>query len=174
MHIFHDNSGKGWFLKCAIVHDLQTREENVFIYEKWLALDKGDECIDAVIAVSGDKQKTSFIYLLKKNSKQRLTDNHLWFSVFSKPVKSTFTRLQRVTCCFVLLCLTMLMNILYYDIVGNSDTTSSIQIGPIKISIQQVDLKVIFKKFSMLTKIRTKKFSKRINEEYILRKKFIF
>ena len=139
MHIFHDNSGKGWFLKFAIVHDLQTREEFFFIYEKWLALDKGDECLNAIIPLSGEKQKTSFMYLFKKNSKLRLTDNHLWFSVFSKPVKSLFTRLQRVTCCFVLLCLTMLMNILYYDMFDNStNSTSSLQIGPIKISIQQV------------------------------------
>ena len=138
MYISHDNLGNGWFLKFAIVHDLQTREESYFIYEKWLALDKGDECINTVIPVSGDKQKTSFIYLLKKNSKQRLTDNHLWFSVFSKPVISSFTRLQRVTCCFVLLCLTMLMNILYYDIQDSSDNTNALQIGPIKINIQQV------------------------------------
>ena len=63
LHNSHDNSGKGWFLKFAIVHDLQTREENYFIYEKWLALDKGDECINTVIPVSGDKQKkTSFTY----------------------------------------------------------------------------------------------------------------
>ena len=138
LYISHDNTGKGWFLKCAIVHDLQTREENYFIYDKWLALDKSDESINAVIPVSGEKQKTNFIYLLKNNTKQRLTDNHLWFSVFSKPVKSYFTRLQRLTCCFVVLCLTMLMNILYYDISTNTDTTNSIEIGPIKLSIQQV------------------------------------
>ena len=138
MHISHDNSGKGWFLKFVVVHDLQTREEQYFIYEKWLALDKGDECIDTVIPVSGNKQKTKFIYLLKKNSKQRLTDNHLWFSVFSKPVDSSFTRLQRVTCCFVLLCLTMLMNILYYETINDLSSTNSLQIGPIKITIQQV------------------------------------
>lgn len=125
---------------------MQTREEFLFIYEKWLALDKDDESISAVIPVSGEKQKNNFIYLFKKNTKQRLTDNHLWFSVFFKPVKSSFTRLQRVTCCFVLLCLTMLMNILYYDIQNNSDNKNLIQFGSFNINIQQVEVIFYYQK----------------------------
>ena len=143
LKIWHDNSGKGsassWFLKYVVVHDLQTREKSFFIYEKWLAIDKDPGLIDVVIPVSGEKQRSEFIYLLKQNSKQKLTDNHLWFSVFAKPLGSTFSRLERVTCCFVLLSLSMLMNIMYYDLSGSNEAKSNgLQIGPVTITLQQV------------------------------------
>ncbi len=45
--IWHDNSGKNemasWYLKHIIVHDLQTREKEYFICEKWLAVEKQDK-----------------------------------------------------------------------------------------------------------------------------------
>lgn len=58
--------------------------------------------------------------------KNNLRDNHLWLSIFARPVQSSFTRLDRLTCCFVLLALSMLINILYYGVQSkNSSSTSS-------------------------------------------------
>ena len=143
IRIWHDNSGEGsissWYLKFVIIHDLQNREERLFICEKWLAIDKDDGLIDRVLPVSGDKQKIQFKYLLKKEAKQNITDKHLWFSVISKPIYSSFSRLDRLTCCFVLLLKTMLMNIMYYGVVDNSSSSQDgLSLGPITITIQQV------------------------------------
>ena len=43
-------------------------------------------------------------------------DGHIWFSVISRPPNSTFTCVQRVSCCFSLLLCTMLSNIMFYGI----------------------------------------------------------
>ena len=52
---------------------------------------------------------------MEKQAKTYLNDHHLWLSVFNKPVQSTFTRIDRVTCCFVFHYLAMVLNILYYN-----------------------------------------------------------
>ena len=141
MRIWHDNSGKGslasWFLKYIIVHDLQTREKFYFICQDWLAVEKSDGLIDRVLFVACDKQKTQVNYLIQKQAAQNLSDGHLWFSVFARPVQSSFSRLDRVTCCFVLLFITMLMNIMYYDIAAESKT-GGLKLGPISLTAEQV------------------------------------
>ena len=139
--MWHDNSGRGgmasWFLKCVIVHDLQTRENFYFICQRWLAVEKDDGLIDRLLPVSCDKQKTEFKYLLQKQAKNSLSDGHLWFSVLARPVQSSFTRLDRLTCCVVLLYLSMLMNILYYGI-RDSPTPNALKIGPLSLTPEQV------------------------------------
>lgn len=44
------------------------------------------------------------------------SDGHLWYSVISRPASSTFTCVQRVSCCFSLLLCTMLTSIMFYGI----------------------------------------------------------
>ena len=109
-------------------------------------MEKDDGKISRLIYVADDKMKKQMKYLFAKETKKELSDGHLWLSVFIRPVQSTFTRLDRVTCCFVLLYITMLMNILYY---GQADTSSSdavnnqLQIGPLTLTPQQISIGVI-------------------------------
>jgi len=146
--IWHDNSGKtgndsSWFLKHIIVHDLQTREKFFFICEKWLAIDKDDCQIERVLPISLKKEKTDYAYLLGKQTKDKLRDDHLWFSIFVRPAQSSFTRLDRLTCCFVLLSISMVMNIMYYGM-DTSPSQSGIQIGSFfNLSLQQISIGVI-------------------------------
>ena len=144
IRIWHDNSGidsqrSSWYLKYVIVHDLQTRDKNYFICDKWLAIDKEDSLIERVLPISLQEQKTQFKYLLAKQTKQKLSDGHLWFSIFARPVQSSFNRLDRLTCCFVLLAISMLMNILYYGMANQANKANGLQIGPfINITPEQV------------------------------------
>ncbi len=145
MKVWHDNSGKGgnasWFLKYAVVIDLQTKEKFYFLCEKWLAVERDDGMIDRCLPVSGDKQKKEFSYLLAKQAKHKISDGHLWFSIFARPSLSTFTRMDRLTCAFVFLCINMLMNIMYYDQAKGSPTPPSLfAIGPFKINLSSVSL----------------------------------
>ncbi len=143
LRIWHDNSGKrsyaSWFLKFVIVHDLQTRAKYYFICEKWLALDRDEGVVDRILPVAGDKQKTNFRYLLEKQTTEKLRDGHLWFSIFARPTLSTFTRFDRLTCCFVLLYVTMLVNIMYYGVAA-ADKANTLDIGPMRISQTQVTI----------------------------------
>ena len=141
LRIWHDNSGKGgmasWFLKWIVVHDLQTREQFYFICQNWLAVEKDDGVVERFLPVSCDEQKKEFAYLLEKQTKNNLSDGHLWFSILARPVQSSFTRLDRLTCCFVLLFLSMLMNILYYGM-NDMPNPNALKIGPFSLTPEQV------------------------------------
>ncbi len=141
LRIWHDNSGgsrgASWFLKFVIVHDLQTRERYYFICNKWLSVDHDDCVVDRLLPVAGAKQKTELKYLVEKQTKEKMSDGHLWFSILARPALSSFTRTDRLTCCFVLLFLTMLMNIMYYE-QDTSVNTGALQVGPFSISQAQI------------------------------------
>ena len=122
---------------------MQTREKFYFICDKWFALDKGDLCIERIVHVSISPEKTRFQYLFSRQIKQKLNDTHLWYSIFARSLQSSFTRLDRLTCCFVLLSISMLINILYY---GMDDTPieAGIKIGPyINFTVQQLSIGVL-------------------------------
>ena len=88
-------------------------------------------------------ERYEFSYLLSKRTYHSVSDGHLWFSIFSRPPSNRFTRVQRCTCCFVLLFSSMLLNIIYYDQTiqlksSNQVKGNSLAIGPLYISAQQV------------------------------------
>ena len=126
-----------WYLSHIIVHDLQTRQRFYFLCNDWLAVEKGDGRIDRCLFVATERQKTDLKFLIQKQSKEHLKDNHLWFSILARPIQSSFTRLDRVTCCFVLLYISMLMNIMYYG-VANSSNNDGLKVGPFYMSTEQV------------------------------------
>ena len=115
-----------WYLKQIVVHDMQTREKFKFVCQQWLAVEKDDGRIDRVLFVTCNanhaQAKTDLRHLVETKAKRELSDAHLWWSIIARPVLSTFTRLERVTCCFVILFTTMLMNIMYYSS-SNSSTS---------------------------------------------------
>jgi polycystin 1L2 len=158
IHIWHDNTGQGtsgsWFLKYIIVRDLQTMEKSYFICQRWLAVEKDDgqvssifvldysklfsEQIERLLPIAGELQKQEFKYILSKQTYQNVSDGHLWFSIYSRPPSSQFTRVQRCTCCFVLLFTAMLLNIMYYDLSKESTTVDGLSLGPMYITREQV------------------------------------
>ena len=127
-----------WYLSHIIVHDLKTRQKFYFLCNDWLAVEKSDGRIDRCLFVAGERQKTQIKFLIQKQSKEKLKDNHLWLSIFTRPVQSSFTRLDRVTCCFVLLYITMLMNIMYYGVVNSSNSSSGLKVGYFYVTTEQV------------------------------------
>ena len=120
MKIWHDNSGHGdkasWFLKHVIVRDLQTKEKFYCSCQKWMAIEKDDGKLERELFVKDDK------WINNKERENAILDFHLWLSVFYKPILSPFTRLDRVTCCFVFHYLSMFLSMLFYD---RTETTSN-------------------------------------------------
>lgn len=99
--------------------------------------------IERILPVAGQIEKQKFSYVLSKKAYHNISDGHLWFSIFSRPLSTRFTRVQRCTCCFVLLFMSMLLNIMYYDVMQEAKSSNQIQstglsIGPLYISGQQV------------------------------------
>ncbi|CAF3373773.1 unnamed protein product [Rotaria sp. Silwood1] len=144
IHIWHDNSSQGrsasWFLKYVIVCNLQTMEKTYFICQNWLAIDKDDGMIERYLPTAGELQTHDIAYIFAKKAYYNMSDEHLWFSIFSRPPASHFTRVQRCTCCFLLLFTAMLLGILYYDQAQQAKNTISggFHLGPLYITREQV------------------------------------
>ncbi|GFS42903.1 polycystic kidney disease protein 1-like 2 [Trichonephila inaurata madagascariensis] len=119
LRIWHDNSGQGknasWYLKHVVVKDIITGYKYEFIAERWFAVEEGDGLIDFLIPVAGKEQMTEFSHIFPNASRRSLTDNHLWLSIFTRPARSRFTRLQRLSCCLALLYLSMLTSAMWYE-----------------------------------------------------------
>jgi polycystin 1L2 len=128
-------------LKHIIVNDLQTNEKFYFICEQWMAVEKEDGKLERELFVACEPQRTELKYLIRKQAQKSLTDSHLWLSIFNRPVHSSFKRLERVTCGFVFICMSMFLNILYYQQNSSSMEYSSIDFILFNISTEQVNLK---------------------------------
>ncbi len=95
--------------------------------------------------MAGEYQKQQLTYVLSKQAYYSMSDGHLWFSIFSRPLSSKFTRVQRCTCCFVLLFTSMLFKILYYEQLKTSTINNGdLSIGPFYFSREEV-CSILFK-----------------------------
>ncbi|XP_015245063.1 PREDICTED: polycystic kidney disease protein 1-like 2 [Cyprinodon variegatus] len=118
IRLWHNNSGShpAWFVGNILVQDLQTEEKWYFLCNSWLAIDMGDCCLDKLFPVSTEMDLKKFSNLFFMKTAKDFSDGHLWYSVISRPPSSTFTCVQRVSCCFSLLLCTMLTSIMFYGI----------------------------------------------------------
>lgn len=147
-----------------------SNNRSYFICNDWLAVEKSDGCIDRVVMLATIKELRSFAHLFTESVKKKFSDGHLWFSVFSRPVRSNFTRLQRISCCISLLFCTMISNAMFYrqDIQTTTDKAGVLmKIGPIYFtSIQLVisffgTLVVLPVNLIIITLFRKSKYSQR-------------
>ena len=131
----HDNSGNNpsWFVETVVIKDRQTEERWMFSINRWLALEKDDGEIEVTV---GTKSTYSFSDQVRSRFGRKIADSHLWMSVFGKACSSTFTRVQRASCCLSVLFSAMIANAMFYNISGESD--GAIQVGPFKISWRQI------------------------------------
>ena len=138
IRIWHDDSGKNpsWFLSHAVVMDRLTGKKWTFLCNNWFALEKGDGKIDRTLTPISPLEMQTFKYSLSSQGSKSFSDGHIWLSVVTKPPRSTFTRVQRATCCLCLLMSAMLANALFYRTDKEADPT--IQIGPLKFSWRQI------------------------------------
>ena len=118
LKIWHDNSGiremQPWYLSYMIIHDIQTGEKFRFLADKWLAIDRDEFTSEIQIPVSIPEGEASIGFLFKQGIFNKLKDDHLMWSVFSRPKRSRFTRTQRVCVSMAMLYLAMLTNAMFY------------------------------------------------------------
>ena len=131
----HDNSGENpsWFVETVTIRDRQTEEQWTFPVNRWLAVEKEDGLIEVTV---DNKSAMTFSSEVRSRFGRKIADSHLWMSVFSKASSSTFTRVQRASCCLSVLFSAMIANAMFYNIGGESE--GAIQVGPFKFSLRQI------------------------------------
>ena len=70
-------------------------------------------------------------------------DDHTWLSIFKRPRRSRFTRVQRVSCCLSILFLGMVTSAMLYDKNGETDKSSGVEVGPTWISFREVYVSLV-------------------------------
>ena len=110
---------------------------------KWVSLTKGEGKIYQNIPALGDEELKSFQTLMKDHAKLNLFEVHTWVSVFSRPNRSRFTRVQRLSTCLSVLFLAMVTSAMWYGTSTTDATDKGITIGPIRFTFQQLFISFI-------------------------------
>ena len=109
-----------------------------FICEDWISVETSNTSMDKLLFVANPELLQSFSHLFSVQTKGGLIDGHLWTSILYRPTFSNFTRVQRATCALMALMLAMLANAMYFNPEDNYETSTSVEVGPLRFSLQQV------------------------------------
>ncbi|XP_044155397.1 polycystin-1-like [Bufo gargarizans] len=122
IRVWHDNTGldPSWFLQYVAVWDKQTDFLYFFVVNDWLSVDneRNGGRVEKEILATCPQELSSFSQVFPAQLALGLTDWHLWLSVWWRPARSRFTRLQRLTCCALTFHLYMTACALWYGAVG--------------------------------------------------------
>uniref|UniRef100_A0A8C9MUS2 Polycystin 1 like 2/pseudo n=1 Tax=Serinus canaria TaxID=9135 RepID=A0A8C9MUS2_SERCA len=139
IRLWHDNSGDSpsWYVNRVLVHDLAWDQKWYFLCNSWLAIDIGECVLDKVFPVATEQDMKQFSNLFFMKTSKGFQDGHIWYSVFSRSPRSSFTRAQRVSCCFSLLLCTMLTSIMFWG-VPKEPAEQKMDLGKIEFTWQEV------------------------------------
>lgn len=127
-----------WYLSRLSVKDLQTDRQWYLICDNWLSVESSDGKVCRVLPVANAQELTNFNQLFTARTLKGLADGHLWFSIFSRPPNSNFTRIQRLSCCLCLLCCTMITSAMFYNMGGEgAPSPYAVHIGSLVIDLKQ-------------------------------------
>uniref|UniRef100_A0A8C5IXN4 PLAT domain-containing protein n=1 Tax=Junco hyemalis TaxID=40217 RepID=A0A8C5IXN4_JUNHY len=112
-----NNDGKSstWFLSRAEVEDMSTRKVWFFLCRKWLSLDKNHPSRALKFSVTDPQTPLPKADYFLIHFNRRLTEYHLWISVFAPVNAGAFTRFQRLCTFLAVLLFTMLVNIMFFN-----------------------------------------------------------
>lgn len=143
VRIWHNFGGDSpsWFLSRMYIRDLQTDTKTWYVCNRWFAVEEDDGKIDRILHPASNRELTSFNLLFQTETRKNFSDSHIWFSVYYRPPQSTFTRVQRMTCCLCVLLSTMLANAMFYQ-TGGETPNAEVVIGPFRLSTQQISIAI--------------------------------
>uniref|UniRef100_A0A9J8AJ39 Polycystic kidney disease 1a n=1 Tax=Cyprinus carpio carpio TaxID=630221 RepID=A0A9J8AJ39_CYPCA len=126
IRVWHDNKGlsPAWLLQYVLVKDLQTGSSYFFLVEEWLSVDneKTDGRVEIEVEASEEAELRERPRLLSWELQRAVCESHVWFSLWERPPRSPFTRLQRLTCCALLMQLCMLANAVWFGTVSYANS----------------------------------------------------
>ena len=93
-----------------------------------------DPSIDRVLPLADEKALKQFHLVFASKISKGLLDGHIWFSIFLRPKRSSFTRVRRLSACLALLFLTMLTNAMFFGGGDNPGSRKIVWLGNFKIN----------------------------------------
>lgn len=74
---------------------------------------------ESVTLSPGESELRSFWRIFVAELQRGFFEKHVWLSLWDRPPRSRFTRVQRATCCCLLIFLFLCANAVWYGMVGN-------------------------------------------------------
>ncbi|XP_053221798.1 polycystin-1 isoform X2 [Podarcis raffonei] len=123
IRIWHDNKGlnPSWYLQHVIVRDLQTCKSYHFLVNDWLSVEseENDGLVEKEVFAASEADLRSFLRIFIEELQRGFFEKHVWLSLWDRPPRSRFTRVQRASCCCLLVFLFLCANAVWYGIVGD-------------------------------------------------------
>ncbi|XP_015483309.1 polycystic kidney disease and receptor for egg jelly-related protein [Parus major] len=111
-----------WFLSRAEVEDMSTRKVWFFLCRKWLFLDKNKPSQDWKFSVTDPQTPLPKLDYFLINFNRRLTEYHLWLSIFAPVIVGGFTRFQRLSTFLTVILFSLLVNIMFFNAEKDDET----------------------------------------------------
>lgn len=105
--------------------------------DQWLDYDTEESRVDRVL--DAQKDVTSYAEMVTYTA----VEHHIWFSVFMRPMRSNFTRIQRLSCLLGLIYLTMIICTMTIKTPDDNTTMSQITIGPFRFSKENFEAAIV-------------------------------
>ncbi|XP_067162069.1 polycystin-1 [Apteryx mantelli] len=123
IRIWHDNKGlsPSWYLQHIIIRDLQSSKSYFFLVNDWLSVEseENDGMVEKEVYAASETELRSFSRIFIAELQRGFFEKHVWLSMWDRPPRSRFTRVQRATCCSLLIFLFLCANAVWYGVVGN-------------------------------------------------------
>ena len=178
VRVWHDNAGTSpsWFLNQIKVSDLFSKIQRNFVCFTWLAVDKGDGLIDRTFRfTTADDRGIDFSSYIRNRIAEEVSDLHLWFSVAARPPRYRFSRVQRLSCCLVLLLTIMLTSAMFYEHrTAMDDTQGSLRLGRFVVNFREFiigveSLMVVFPAYILTVQLFARTRSSNENKQMALK-----
>ncbi|XP_054850621.1 polycystin-1 [Eublepharis macularius] len=125
IRVWHDNKGlsPSWYLQYVIVRDLQTCENFHFLVNDWLSVEseENDGLVEREALAADETDLRSFLRIFVGELQRGFFEKHIWLSLWDRPPRSRFTRVQRASCCCLLIFLFLCANAVWYGVVGDAN-----------------------------------------------------
>ncbi|XP_078415046.1 polycystin-1 [Cetorhinus maximus] len=123
IRVWHDNKGltPSWYLQHVIIKDLQTNNSYYFLVNDWLAVDndRSEGLVEKEVLAATEAKLKDFSRIFTAEIQRGFSEGHIWLSIWDRPPRSCFTRVQRVTCCLVLIYLFFCAGAVWYGIISD-------------------------------------------------------
>ncbi|XP_059572446.1 polycystin-1 isoform X2 [Alligator mississippiensis] len=123
IRVWHDNKGlsPSWYLQHIIVRDLQSSKSYFFLVNDWLSVEseENDGMVEKEVYAASENELQSFSRIFVAELQRGFFEKHVWLSMWDRPPRSRFTRVQRATCCSGLVFLFLCANAVWYGVVGD-------------------------------------------------------
>lgn len=114
--LWHNCKGRRphWYCCRILIQHIKSGNQYCFIVEKWFSLiwDGGRVCREIYAKKPQDVKAAKTLFQVKIQT--HLRDKHLWLSMIARDPQSNFTSMERVSCAFAFLFLSMLTSAMFF------------------------------------------------------------